>query len=240
MKLSIIIPIFNEEKTIAKVLDSLEKADTLSLRRELVVVDDGSTDKTIEIIENYIKSAKEKNIIFVKHKKNQGKGAAVRTGIEKASGDYILIQDADLEYHPTDIAKLLKPIIEGKAKVVYGTRLKRLPNFKRDERTPHFFLHYIGNKCLSLLASVMYFRWITDMETGYKIFPKKPLKEMHLSANGFSFDPELTVKFIKRRYKIIELPISTSPRGYDEGKKLNTITDGFSALWTLIKYRFVD
>jgi len=229
MKLSIIIPVFNEEKTILEILKRVINVEIPNIDKEIVVVNDGSTDGTASVISN---------IKIINHKENQGKGAAVRTGINNSSGDYILIQDADLEYNPKDIPLLLEPILQGKAIVVYGTRLKRLPNFIKDERTPQFLLHYIGNKCLSLLTSVLYGQWITDMETCYKLFPKKAALDLHLRSRGFDFEPEITAKLLKKGYKILEVPISTIPRGYNEGKKLNTFRDGFVALWTLLKYRF--
>lgn len=139
-----------------------------------------------------------------------------------------------------DIEKLVKPILEGKSKVVYGTRLKRLPSFSKEERTPQFLLHYFGNKLLSLITSALYGQWITDMETCYKLFPRKAVENMKLNARGFEFEPEITAKLLKKGYKILEIPISTNPRGYDEGKKLSTLKDGPIALWSLIKYRFTD
>ncbi|MBU4017004.1 glycosyltransferase family 2 protein, partial [Patescibacteria group bacterium] len=169
-----------------------------------------------------------------------GKGAAIRTAIKASTGEYIIIQDADLEYDPRDYEKLLRPIIQKKAKVVYGTRLNRLPDFLKDERTARFFIHYLGNKILSFITSILYGQWITDMETCYKIFPKKAVNDMRLNAKGFEFEPEITAKLLKKGYNIHEIPISTIPRGYDEGKKLNTIKDGLKALVTLIKYRFRD
>lgn len=238
MKLSIIIPVFNESRTIETVLDKVLVLNISGVEKEIVVVDDGSSDKTPEKIEKKKKSAK--NIIYIKHVVNKGKGAAVISGIKKSTGDFIIIQDADLEYQPQDIIKLFEPIVRGEAKVVYGTRLKRMPNFSRDERTFRFLLHYIGNKLLSFLTSLLYFHWITDMESGYKLFPRHAVEKMKLNAKGFEFEPEITAKLLKRGYKILELPISTNPRDHKHGKKLNTFRDGIKAFLSLIKYRFTE
>jgi len=236
MKLSILIPVYNEEKTIERLLKKVNEISILDVEKEIIVIDDGSTDRTNKLIE---KLHKEGKIILIKHDRNQGKGAAIRSGLNHATGDYTIIQDADLEYDPADIASLLTPIIEKKTEVVYGTRLRRLPNFKRDERTIRFFIHYIGNKMLSIITSVFYGQWITDMETGYKLIPTKVMKTLKLNSTGFEMEPEITAKLLKKRYRIYEVSISTNPRGYKEGKKLNTVKDGFRALWALIKYRFI-
>lgn len=236
MKLSILIPVYNEEKTIERLLKKVNDISILDVEKEIIVIDDGSTDRTSNLIE---KLHKEGKIILIKHDRNQGKGAAIRSGLNHATGDYTIIQDADLEYDPADIASLLTPIIEKKTEVVYGTRLRRLPNFKRDERTIRFFIHYIGNKMLSIITSVFYGQWITDMETGYKLIPTKVMKTLKLNSTGFEMEPEITAKLLKKRYRIYEVSISTNPRGYKEGKKLNTVKDGFRALWALIKYRFI-
>lgn len=238
MKLSIIVPVFNEEKTVSQMLEKISRLEMDNIIKQVIIVNDGSTDRTEDEIENFVKNHSE--IKVINHTENQGKGAAVITGIKNATGDYIIIQDADLEYNPEDMKKLVKPVLDGVSKVAYGTRLKRLPSFSKDERTPQFLLHYIGNKCLSLLTSVLYGQWITDMETCYKLFPKKAVVNIQLNSKRFDFEPEITAKLLKRGYKILEIPISTTPRGYNEGKKLNTFKDGFLALWTLLKYRFVD
>jgi len=243
MKLSVIIPVFNEEKTISEILRRVSEIKIPNVEKQIILVNDGSTDSTESEIQNSsIRQAQDKiqNIKYIKHQKNQGKGAAVRTGIANATGDYIIIQDADLEYNPKDIERLVLPIKNNSAQVVYGTRLKRLPRFFKDEKTPRFLLHYMGNKFLSLLTSVLYGQWITDMETCYKLFPVKAVKHMDINAKGFEFEPEITSKLLKRGYKILEIPISTNPRGYDEGKKLNTFKDGLIALWSLLKYRFIN
>lgn len=236
MKLSIIIPVYNEEKTIEEVIKNLSEVSLTSIDKEIIVVDDGSTDNS----KFKIKNSKFKELKFFAHQKNMGKGAAVRTGIKEASGDYILIQDADLEYNPKYIELLLQPILEKETEVVYGTRLKRSPNIFKDEKNPLFLLHYLGNRLLSFITSILYGQWITDMETGYKIFPKKAVEKMTLHAKSFDFEPEITAKLLKKDYKIVEIPITTVPRGYSEGKKLNAARDGAIALWSLLKYRFTD
>ena len=243
MKLSIIIPVFNEEKTISEILKRVIEIRISSVEKQIIVVNDGSTDTTASVICNFQfhpEQSRRTNFKLLTHEKNMGKGAAVRTGIKNATGDYIIIQDADLEYNPKDIEKLVKPVLNGTSKVVYGTRLKRMPSFSKEERTPQFLLHYIGNKFLSLLTSILYGQWITDMETCYKLFPAQAVEKMELNARGFEFEPEITAKLLKKGYKILEIPISTTPRGYNQGKKLNTFKDGFIALWSLLKYRFVD
>ena len=242
MKLSIIIPVFNEEKTITEILQRINALLLIGVEKEIIIVDDGSTDNSKFKILASLRSgqnAKLKGIKTFFHEKNQGKGAAVRTGIKHATGDYILIQDADLEYNPNDIEKLIRPIQEKKAVVVYGTRLKRLPNFSRDERTLQFLIHYLGNKFLSFLTSLFYGQWITDMETGYKLIPKYVFDDITLNAKSFDFEPEITAKILKKHIKILEIPITTNPRGYDQGKKLNTVKDGIIAFWTLLKYRII-
>jgi len=237
MKLSIIIPVFNEEKTIATVLKSVMNLKIDNVAKEIIVVDDGSTDNTVREIKKTIKG--KKNLRFLEHAKNQGKGAAVKTGIKNSKGDYIIIQDADLEYNPNDISKLIKELDDSNKLVVFGTRLKRLPHFKKEERTGQFLLHYLGNRFLSLITSALYWKWVTDMETCYKLFPRKAMHGIRLNAKGFEFEPEITSKLLKKGYKIKEVSITTNPRGYEEGKKINTLKDGSKAVWYLLKYRFL-
>lgn len=237
MKLSIIIPVFNEQKTISEILKRVSEVEIPNIKKEIIIVNDGSSDDSDQIIKKDL--PKIKKAIYLIHSANKGKGAAVKTGIKAATGDYIIIQDADLEYNPENYKILLSPIIEKKAEVVYGTRLKRLPNFSKDERNILFLIHYLGNKFLSLVTSILYGQWITDMETCYKLFPKKALENIQLKAKGFEFEPEITTKLLKQGYHIYEVPISTKPRGYEEGKKLNTVKDGIKALITLIEYRFL-
>ena len=233
MKLSIVIPVFNEEKTVSKIIEKVLEVKIPNVTKEIIVVDDGSTDKTVERIpKNKVK--------FIQHKKNSGKGAAVVTGIKKSTGDYILIQDADLEYDPKLIKKLVSLVLSGEAEVVYGTRLNRMPHLKGEENHTRFVLHYFGNRFLSLVASILYGAWLTDIETCYKLFPAKFAKKIKIHARSFDFEPEITAKILKAGYKIKEVPIKANPRNYDEGKKLRTFHDGSIALYTLIKYRIYD
>ncbi len=238
MKLSIIIPVFNEEKTILQVLNKIEKLVIPSVTKEIIIVNDASIDKTEEKIKQFLKKGK-KNFSFYSHKKNLGKGAAVITGIKNAKGDFAVIQDADLEYNPQDISRLVSKISNDKS-VIYGSRLNRLPNFSKEESRPQFFLHFLGNRFLSFITSILYGQWITDMETCYKLFPLIVAKKLTLNSWGFEFEPEITAKLLKNRLRIVEIPIITTPRGYEEGKKLNTVKDGIKAVWSLLKYRFID
>lgn len=236
--LSIIIPVYNEEHTIARVLSALNSIHLPAWKHEIIIIDDGSTDSTRKRIQNKLSLLPHASLII--HSKNSGKGTAVQSGMKKAKGEYILIQDADMEYSPGDISRLLKPIAEGRAEVVYGTRLNRLPNLKRDERTFRFLAHYFGNRILSLLVSILYAHPLTDIETGYKIFPRAIFKKANFTSRGFEFEPEITAKLLKSGYKITEIPITTNPRGYKEGKKLRTVPDGLHAVWTIVKCRFID
>lgn len=235
MSISILIPVFNEEKTIQTVLKKVLAFTMPKLAVEILVIDDGSTDRTRENAEKIIKYAP--NVRLISHKKNSGKGAAIISGMKHARNEYILIQDADLEYDPVFIPSLLTPILTKKAQVVFGTRLKRLPNLKYSETTPLFLLHYFGNRFLSLLTSILYGQWITDMETGYKVFPRTLFSKNPLTATSFAIEPEITARIMKAGLRIIEVPITTNPRGYSEGKKLHTFRDGSRALFTLLKNR---
>jgi len=227
MKLSIIIPVYNEKNTILDVLNKIEKVDMGKMEKEIILIDDFSTDGTREILKNL------KNYNIYYHEENKGKGSAIRTGLQYTTGDIILIQDADLEYNPNEYNSLLKPILENKAKVVYGSRLL-------GQHKDMYFMHRIGNKALSLITSILYGKKISDMETGYKVFKKEVIEGMKLNATRFDFEPEITVKILKKGYKIYEIPISfMNPRKFSEGKKI-TWKDGFMAVYYLIKYRFVN
>ncbi len=235
MKLSIVVPAYNEDRTIGEMLSKLINLELSPVEKEIIVVNDGSSDTTREVIERIKQHYPQ--IVVIHHAKNKGKGAAVRTGFGSATGDVIIIQDADLEYNPSDIPKIIKPIIEKKARVVYGTRLKMKPVFFGKNKTP-LLLHFFGNKFLSLATTVMFGYPISDMETCYKAFERSVIKGMRLKSRSFNFEPEITAKILKKGIRILEIPIKTKPRGFDEGKKIRTFHDGSIALWTLIKYRF--
>jgi glycosyltransferase involved in cell wall biosynthesis len=227
MNISIIIPAYNEKKTI---LEIIRRVQAMGTAQEILVVDDGSTDGTREILQN-LNGNGPVQVVF--HERNQGKGAAVRTGIRHASGDVMIIQDADLEYDPREYPNLLKPIQEGIADVVYGSR------FLGGARRPILFWNMVANKILTLVTNVLYNNILTDMETGYKVFRREIVADMPLHARGFEFEPEFTAKILKRKVRIFEVPISFNPRDYSEGKKIR-MSDAFKAMWTLFKYRFVD
>lgn len=232
--LSVIIPVYNEEPTIREILKRVKNVKLKNrLKKEIIVVDDKSKDGSLKILRNI------KGIKLFSHKVNCGKGAAVRTGISHAKGDIFLIQDADLEYDPKDYNKLILPILNGGTKVVYGTRLKNYPlKLFGSHKTP-LFMHYFGNKFLTLVTNFLYGEELTDMETCYKVFTKEVIDGVRINSNRFEFEPEITAKILKRGYKIHEVPIKVKPRGYEDGKKI-TWRDGFSAVYTLLKYRFMD
>ena len=227
VKLSVIIPVYNEVQNIAEILKRVRLS---KLAAEIVVVDDGSQDGSRELLSRLDGKARTRVIL---HPKNRGKGAAVRTGIDAARGDVILIQDADLEYNPTDYPALLQPIADGIADVVYGSR------FLGGPRRAVMFWHMIANQLLTLMTNVLYNTILSDMETGYKVFRREVTVGMRLRANGFDFEPEFTAKVLKRHHRIFEVPITFNPRDYSEGKKIK-LGDAFVAVWTLLKYKFVD
>ena len=242
MRLSVIVPAYNEIDTIAEILRRVravelrvtigfgpENGSDVELEREIVVVDDGSTDGTREVLRDLDDLP---GVSVVLHERNQGKGAAVRTGLRHASGDIMLIQDADLEYDPRDYVSLLQPILEGRSQVVYGSRFRGGPT------RAMFFWHMIGNRFLTLVTNVLYDSILSDMETCYKVFTRRVADQLDLKASGWGFDPEITAQILRLGYRIYEVPITYTGREFDEGKKIGW-RDGLTVLWTLLKVRFM-
>lgn len=228
LKVSIIIPVYNEENHIEKIIPQVQKAP-VDIEKEIIIVDDGSTDKTAKILKKYQKF---KNIKIIFQTKNKGKGSAIRRGLKETRGEIILIQDADDEYSVQDYPKILEPIIRGKAKVVYGSRfLGKISGMRLQNR--------LANKILTFTANILYGLKITDEATAYKVFSKDVIKSINLKCERFEFCPEVTAKIAKRGHKILEVPINYCGRTTASGKKIK-LKDAFSAFWTLIKYRFID
>tara|TARA_B100000787_G_scaffold166765_1_gene152485 strand:+ start:67 stop:759 length:693 start_codon:yes stop_codon:yes gene_type:complete len=230
MKLSIIIPCFNEDKTIETIFNKVNEFN--ALEKEIIIIDDCSNDKTSIII----KDLKKKNpkLKFMRHDKNLGKGGAIRSGLKLCTGDLIIIQDADLEYDPTDYNNLIEPFLKSDADVVYGTRFKGGGYIRL-----HFFWHYVANFLLTLLTNIFTNLNMSDMETGYKIFKSETIKSINLKENSFGIEPEITMKLAKKNFIFYEVPISYRGRSYADGKKI-TIKDAFVAVYCIIKYRFFD
>jgi glycosyltransferase involved in cell wall biosynthesis len=242
MRLSVIVPAYNEVETIAEILRRVRAVDlavsigfgpedgtAVELEREIVVVDDGSSDGTQEILQGM---NGDPDLTIVVHGENRGKGAAVRTGLDHASGDVMLIQDADLEYDPRDYPSMLQPILEGRSQVVYGSRFRGGPT------KAMFFWHMVGNRFLTLVTNVLYDSILSDMETCYKVFTREVAEQLDLRASGWGFDPEITAQILKLGYRIYEVPITYTGREFNEGKKIGW-RDGVTVLWTLLKYRFL-
>jgi glycosyltransferase involved in cell wall biosynthesis len=231
VKLSVVIPVYNEAGTVEKLIDLVQKVDA-GLPKEIVVVDDASTDGTGAVLQGI--QGRHENLRLLRHETNQGKGAALRTGFAAATGDIVLVQDADLEYDPREYAALLRPIVEGRADVVYGSRFQG--------GGPHrvvFFWHYVGNRVITTLSNMMTNLNLTDVEVCYKAFRREVLQAIRLREDRFGFEIEITSKVARGKWRIYEVPISYYGRDYAEGKKI-TWKDGFSALRCILKYRLTD
>ncbi len=228
--ISILIPVFNEVQTVEELLRRVRAADTGGLVKEIVLVDDASTDGTAELLKRLIVTT---DIKHYSHPVNRGKGAAIRTCLQHATGDILLIQDADLEYDPTDYQKLIRPILDGRADVVYGSR------FAGGTHRVLLFWHYMANRFLTLLSNLLCNLNLTDMETCYKVFRRECVQGLKLTADRFGIEPELTAKLARRRYRFYETDINYAGRDYTEGKKIGW-KDGIAALWFIFRYRFFD
>jgi glycosyltransferase involved in cell wall biosynthesis len=229
VRLSIVMPVYNESGTLREILKQVRAVELPGIEKEILVVDDGSTDGSRDVLGE---EARAGDLRIFHHEHNSGKGAAVRTGIEQATGDIILIQDADLEYDPRDYPQLIRPIVEGRVTVVYGSRFL-------GPRKAMLFWHMLGNKLLTLTTNLLYNAILSDMETCYKCFRADVVKGLVLRAKRFELEPEITAKVLKRGHRIFEVPISYYGREYEEGKKIGW-RDAPLAFWTLLKYRFVD
>jgi glycosyltransferase involved in cell wall biosynthesis len=227
MNLSVIIPVYNEAEHIREIV---KRVQSTKLTKEIIIVDDGSEDGTRSILQEL---DGKKKVRVILHECNRGKGAAVVTGLNAAEGDILLIQDADLEYDPRDYPILLKPIKEGVADVVYGSR------FLGGSHRVTMFWHMVANKSLTLMTNILYNTILTDMETGYKVFRREVIEGMTIKAKRFNFEPEFTAKILKRNYRIFEVPITFNPRDYAQGKKIK-LKDAFEAVWTLLRFRIWD
>ena len=224
-KLTVVIPVYNEKNSL---LEIIRRVQAVPIEKEIILVDDFSTDGTRDVLRDL--ERREFKVLY--HEKNQGKGAALRTGFQRATGEFVIVQDADLEYDPNDYSKLLQPILDGRADVVYGSRFS-------GQRKNMTSLHTLGNLFLTGVTNLFYRTSITDMETCYKLFRRETIQGIRIEGNRFNFEPEVTAKLLKRGLRIVEVPISYSGRTASEGKKI-TWRDGFSAVWTLIKYRFTE
>lgn len=229
-KITIIIPCYNEEKTIENVISQVEL--NISQNTEIIVIDDFSSDRSVEILKNIANSNR---IKLIEKKLNEGKGSCIHMGLEQAKGDIIIIQDADLEYSPSDYRKLLIPFEQANADVVYGSRFLGGGKYVR----VHFFWHYLANKILTFLCNLFTNLNMTDMETGYKVFKRSAIEKINLKEKSFGFEPEVTIKLAKKKYKFFEVPISYNGRSYEEGKKIG-LKDAFIAVFCIIKYSLIS
>lgn len=230
-KLSIIIPAYNEKKTIAEIIRRVKAVDLGAIEKEIIVVDDGSTDGTREILKTI------SGIKYIFHEKNLGKGGAERTGFKNASGEVVTVQDADLEYDPNDFAVLIKPILNGKTEAVLGARIEP----EKDERRKKslYWLAWLGNKLITWTTNILYCNNAEEYEGCYRVFTKRLVDSIDVKSNGFEYDNELVCKILKKGHKTLDVPVHYFPRSYKEGKKIKP-KDGFKILWTIIKYRFID
>lgn len=228
MKLSVVIPVYDEKDTILEILRRIQSVD-VGFEKEIIIVDDGSTDGTRQVLE----TIRGDNVKVLLHDKNQGKGAALKTGFAEAVGDIILIQDSDLEYDPREYPKLLEPVLDGRADAVYGSRFLGGPH------RVLFFWHYVGNKMLTTMSNMFSNLNLTDMETCYKVIKRDALEKITLKSKRFGFEPEVTLKLAKLKARIYEIPISYSGRDYSEGKKIGW-KDGLAAIYHILRYRFFD
>ena len=233
MKLTIVMPVFDEKTTIEEIVHRVLSVD-VGLDKELIIVDDGSTDGTRDLYDKVLADHPDGTIQLHLHEKNQGKGAALRTGFSHVTGDIVLVQDADLEYDPKDYHRLLKPILDGRADVVYGSRF-----VGSEEHRVLFFWHMVGNRLLTLMSNALTNLNLTDMETCYKVFRAEVLEHITIKSNRFDFEPEITAKVAKGRWRIYEVGVSYSGRDYAEGKKIG-FRDAVKAVWTILRYRVAD
>jgi len=232
MKLSVVMPVYNEEATLREIIRRVFEAD-LPVERELIALDDGSTDGSGQLLDELAAGEYRDRLRVFHLERNRGKGAAIREGFQHVAGDFVIIQDADLEYDPDDYRGMLVPLLDGRADVVFGSRFLGGPH------RVHLYWHYVGNRFLTNCVNVLYNINLSDMETCYKAFRAEVIRNLALKSDGFSIEPEITAKVCKKGCRIYEVPISYSGRSYVEGKKI-TWRDGVRALWTILKYRIVD
>ena len=226
-KITILIPVYNEYNTLNKILAKIENIDFYGLNKEIILIDDCSTDGTKELY-------KDLNYKVLYHEKNLGKGAALRDGFKEATGDIVTIQDADLEYNPEDLLPLVKVVMDNEADVAYGSRFMNIDMSKN-----YMLTHLLGNKALTIITNLLYGAKLTDMETCYKVFKAEYVKNLNIKSNRFDFEPEITAKVLKQGARLKEVPISYNARTFDEGKKISW-KDGFAAIFALIKFRFMN